>query len=104
MGGPDDVLHCDACPGQAPCGSLDVTIQNLGLYHGAGAAFFELIDANGTAAKREIPITLDPWLNVAKLGSGEEARGFIAFQVDQGVPLKVLKYDLFSYQLEFEFQ
>ncbi|MCH8994846.1 MAG: DUF4352 domain-containing protein [Chloroflexi bacterium] len=88
--------------------AFDVTIENTGGSgtHGASIFKFRLSDAEDFAYEASF-FGPEPSLSSTDLGSGQKTRGWLAFEVNEGTPLQVLKYDprLFSTNdIEFHFQ
>jgi uncharacterized protein DUF4352 len=88
--------------------AFDVTIEffdNDGT-HNANPFQFKLTDANDFAYA-EVLRGPEPRLETVGLGSGQKTRGWIAFEVESGTPLKLLRYDpnVFTKSgIEFTFQ
>jgi hypothetical protein len=88
--------------------AFDVTIQNSkdSGTHGANPFNFKLSDAEDFAYE----VTFggpEPAVHAVDLGSGEKTRGWVAFEVNAGTPLKRLKYDpnpFTTNDIEFQFQ
>jgi len=74
--------------------------------HGANPFNFKLSDAEDFAYE----VTFggpEPAVHAVDLGSGEKTRGWVAFEVNAGTPLKRLKYDpnpFTTNDIEFQFQ
>ena len=89
--------------------ALDVTIQYVtdSGTHLACDFNFRLTDTDAFAYDPEFLFDLEPRLECIELGGGERTRGWIAFEVNEGAQLDLLKYDprLFSpNDIEFHFQ
>jgi hypothetical protein len=88
--------------------AFDLTIEffdNDGT-HGANPFHFRLTDANEFAYAEALRGP-EPRLETVLLGTGQKTRGWIAFEVESGTPLKLLKYDpnVFTKRdIEFAFQ
>lgn len=97
---------------QAPEGrrlvALDITIEFIddSGSHMANALHFKLTDSADFAYADELGGP-EPTLNPITLGPGQKTRGWIAFEVQAGTPLKELKYDADTSTeeaVEFSFQ
>ena len=89
--------------------ALDVTIQYVADSgtHLACDFNFRLTDTDAFAYDAAFLFDLEPRLDCIDLGGGERTRGWIAFEVNEGAQLDLLKYDprLFSpNDIEFHFQ
>ncbi len=68
---------------------------------------FSLTDTEGFLYEYEILFDLEPPLDCVNLGGDQKTRGWIGFEVDEGTPLDVLKYDpniLTTNDIEFQFR
>jgi len=74
--------------------AFDVTIENVG----GGSPFvscfdFRLSDTEDFAYEAELLASPEPDLRGVELAKGQKTRGWCAFEVNEGTPLKLLKYD-----------
>jgi len=85
--------------------AFDVTIEQVGGSHLASQFKFQLTDAEGFAYDPELFSGPEPDLRSIDLGKGQKTRGWVTFEVSEGTPLKLLKYDpeLFTTK-DIEFQ
>lgn len=88
--------------------AFDVTIQNTGESgtHHCNPFNFSLTDAEDFAYEATFGWA-DPPLHAVDLGSGQKSRGWVTFEVNEGTPLQLLKYDpdIFSTNdIEFQFR
>lgn len=88
--------------------AFDVTIQYVresGTHFACGFGF-RLTDADAFAYDMALLFDLEPSLECLDLGGGEKTRGWIAFEVNEGAALKLLKYDPDPFttdDIEFQF-
>jgi hypothetical protein len=89
--------------------AFDVTlewVEDSG-FHYACSTEFTLTDTAEFVYEHEPLFDLEPELDCVHLGSGQKTRGWIGFEVDEGTPLGILKYDpdIFTTEdIEFHFQ
>lgn len=72
--------------------AFDVTIEQVGGSHLASEFNFQLTDVEGFAYDTAF-LGAEPPLQMIDLGKGQKTRGWVTFEVNEGTPLKLLKYD-----------
>ena len=68
---------------------------------------FTLTDTDAFLFEWELLFDLEPQLDCVDLGGGQKTRGWIGFEVNEGTPLDLLKYDpdfFTTNDIEFQFQ